>query len=292
MENEIKTRLKGINKLLEGQGFTAVYKSIFKNNRNRDAVVLKAEEDSCCPVIYFDDRVWKGTDQEIAGYLKKFFQEYGGDRDVEELQSKEYILEHVLPRVVRDDSIPGLERGGVAYVPLMDMAVYFYVPLREALEEDATLSSFNILDDMLKQAGIGLDELYQAAKDNAGQECRICPIENMIMGFLGLPVPEGLDPDRPKILVVTNRWGVLGSGMVASSSVMEKVAGMLGDRFLILPSSIHELICVPAAQETVSCCADMVAQINAEHVHPDEQLTDSVYVWDKGDLECCPHKGS
>lgn len=290
MENEIITRLKGINRLLEGQGFTAVYKSIFKNNRNRDAVVLKAEKDSCSPVIYFDDRVWMGTDREIAGYLKKFFQEYGGDRDVEELQSKEYILDHVLTRVVSKDSIPELEQGGVAYVPLMDMAVYFYVPLKEALEEDATLSSFNILDDMLQQAGIRVEELYQAAKDNAGQECRICPIENMLMGYLGIPVPEEMGSDCLKMLVVTNRWGILGSGLVASEKAMEKVAGMLGSRFLILPSSIHELICIPAVQETVSDCADLVAQINADHVRPDERLTDSVYIWGNGNLECHPHK--
>lgn len=288
MENEIKTRLKGINNLLAGQGFTAVYQGIFKNNRNRDGVVLKGEGCNCSPVIYFDDRVWQGTDQEIADYMKIFFFKYGGDRDVEELQTKEYILGHVLPRVVSQDGIPELEQGGVAYVPLMDMAVYFYVPLKEALQDDDMLSSFCVLDCMLQLAGIGLDELCRAAKDNMAGECVVDSLPAVLGKLIGQECGE--DAGSPVMLLVSNRWNIHGAGAIYSEKMLEKIAGMLGSRYFILPSSIHELICVPASGLDLEECTDMVAGINALHVRPDERLTDSVYIWDNGDLECHPHK--
>lgn len=288
MESEIKTRLNGINKLLEGQGFTAVYQSLFKNNRNRDGVALKGEGCNCSPVIYFDDRVWQGTDREIADYMKMFFCEYGRNRDTGEL-TREYILGHVLPRVVSGDSIPELEQGGVAYVPLMDMAVYFYVPLGEALQDEDTLSSFSLMDSMLQAAGIGLDELCRAAKDNVPGECVVSSLPAVLEELLG---QEGGKEDAGLVmLLLSNRWNVNGAGAIYSEAMLEKIAGMLGSRFFIFPSSIHELICVPASGLDLDECADMVAEINALHVHPDERLTDSVYVWDKGRLECYPHKG-
>lgn len=288
MENEIKTRLKGINNLLAGQGFAAVYQSIFKNDRNRDAVVLKGDGCSCSPVLYFDDQVWRGTDQEIADYMKMFFCKYREDRDIGELQTKEYILGHVLPRVVSGDSMVGLEQGGVAYVPLMDMAVYFYVPLREALRDDDTLSSFNVLDSMLQMAGIGLDELCRAAKDNMAGECVVDSLPAVLGKLTGQECGE--DAGSPLMLLVSNRWNIHGAGAIYSEKMLEKIAGILGSRFFIFPSSIHELVCVPASGLDLEECVNMVAEINALHVRPDERLTDSVYIWDNGDLDCYPHK--
>ncbi len=285
MDNEMERRLERINRQLAGEEFAAVHRNLYNN---RDGVILKGDGRSCSPIIYFDNQIWRGTDQEIVDYMKMLYRVHGEDKDVEEIQTKEYILGHVLPGVARGDIIPELEKAGVSFVSMMDMAVYFYVPLKEALQNDDTLSSFKVLDDLLKVAGISLDELCHAAKDNAAQECVIKSLPAVLKEFFGTGYEE--DAGEPLILLVSNCWNVNGAGLIYSEKVLEKIGDMLGPRFFIFPSSIHELICLPASTLDPEECLNLVVQINADHVHPEDRLTDSVYIWDNESLVCHTYK--
>ena len=113
MDNEMERRLERINRQLAGEEFAAVHRNLYNN---RDGVILKGDGRSCSPIIYFDNQIWRGTDQEIVDYMKMLYRVHGEDKDVEEIQTKEYILGHVLPGVARGDIIPELEKAGVSFV--------------------------------------------------------------------------------------------------------------------------------------------------------------------------------
>lgn len=62
---------------------------------------------------------------------------------------------------------------------------------------------------------------------------------------------------------------------------MDQAAEKLGGDFYILPSSIHEILLVPDnGDKTADDLRDMVREVNATQVSPEEKLTDNVYHYD------------
>ena len=82
--------------------------------------------------------------------------------------------------------------------------------------------------------------------------------------------------------VLGNRKKLFGAAVILYDGVLEKLAEMLGSSFFLLPSSIHEMIAVPdngapKAEEL----GEMVCEINATQVDPEDVLTDSVYYFSR-----------
>lgn len=62
---------------------------------------------------------------------------------------------------------------------------------------------------------------------------------------------------------------------------MDQAAEKLGGDFYILPSSIHEILLVPDnGDKAADDLRDMVREVNATQVSPEEKLTDNVYHYD------------
>ena len=66
--------------------------------------------------------------------------------------------------------------------------------------------------------------------------------------------------------------------------VLEKFAGEIGGDFYILPSSIHETLFMPAMPFVEEReLLEMVHEVNAGYVAPEEFLSDNVYRYHAGD---------
>lgn len=69
-----------------------------------------------------------------------------------------------------------------------------------------------------------------------------------------------------------------GSGILLRKSVFAKLANELDSDLYILPSSIHEVLCLPKNEmDDVDYLREMVTNINRDYVAPNERLTDNVY---------------
>lgn len=72
-----------------------------------------------------------------------------------------------------------------------------------------------------------------------------------------------------------------GAGVICYPDFMENAAKQIGGNFYVLPSSVHEVLLLPEtgtirSQELLQ----MVTEINATVVSPEERLTDNVYHYD------------
>ncbi len=89
--------------------------------------------------------------------------------------------------------------------------------------------------------------------------------------------------------VVTNKKRMYGAVAMLDRKVMKKAAEILGRDFIILPSSIHEVIVIPAlnGDEDAGQMALMVKEVNATEVTADEILSEHVYRYDyqTGEIE-------
>ena len=65
---------------------------------------------------------------------------------------------------------------------------------------------------------------------------------------------------------------------------MDQAAERVGGDFFVLPSSINEILLVPDNGDmTADALRDMVKDVNAKEVSPEERLSDNVYHYDSKD---------
>ncbi len=166
----------------------------------------------------------------------------------------------------------------------LDLAVVYYIKLDGA--EDGMMS-MTIRNQYMELWGQDEGSLYQAAAANMRLNGRPC-FED-IEAALRHMAPEGMMPlfnasVDIRMYVLTNKDGVFGAAEILDGNTLRAIGGRLGDDFIVIPSSVHETIIVPAGSAPeYSELADMVCEINATHVDAEERLSDHVYKYDRED---------
>lgn len=156
--------------------------------------------------------------------------------------------------------------------------------------DDIGLSTALITNKELEIWGISVPELLLAAQKNT---CRIFPpcIINMdtLLEQMGGTLPElntGID-----MYIMTNTQQINGATVLVYDNVVQEFAEELQDDLYLLPSSIHEIILVPASQiEKKEALFVMVREANRTIVSPGDVLSDGVYYFDRGKKRIAPVK--
>ena len=75
-----------------------------------------------------------------------------------------------------------------------------------------------------------------------------------------------------------------GAGVIAYQDFMDQAVERIGGDFFVIPSSINEILLVPDNGDmTADALRDMVQEVNAKEVSPEERLSDNVYHYDSKD---------
>ena len=132
---------------------------------------------------------------------------------------------------------------------------------------------------MVETWGVPLTELLQTAEDNrlAIRRPLVMPIEE-ILREAGTEIPSC------PLLVVTNECRSYGAVSITYPEIQEQVrAWYSGKDFFVLPSSVHETICVPADVGTPEGLLAMVSDVNRSLL-PGDYLARDVYRVENGHL--------
>ena len=82
--------------------------------------------------------------------------------------------------------------------------------------------------------------------------------------------------------VVTNQWAMYGANAIISAAFLRSCREQMGADLYILPSSVHELIVIPADEMGDKDEIERVVRdINGAVVVPEEVLADSVYCYNR-----------
>ena len=81
--------------------------------------------------------------------------------------------------------------------------------------------------------------------------------------------------------VVTNKSGINGASSMLYEDKLFELATKLDSDLYIMPSSIHETICVSTSMGNPEELAAMVAEVNMTNVELNERLSNQVYFYDK-----------
>lgn len=82
--------------------------------------------------------------------------------------------------------------------------------------------------------------------------------------------------------ILTNHRRCFGAAEILDKKTLRTIADQIGDRFIVLPSSVHETIVLPPKEEAeYRRLADMVREVNDTQVDVEERLSDHVYVYSR-----------
>ncbi len=194
---------------------------------------------------------------------------------------KDHILQNVLPRLAPKERISEYRKKEIVTEDFMDLALSFYVPI-ELDDPSDSMVSFQVTKQVLKLSGITLEELKENSIINIENKSQIKTMGDMLreMGY------EEESADSAQMLVISTKNKHQGAALLFCPNVLREVYCILGS-FIALPSSIHELICIPN-NETVEkdYLTSMVRQINTDIVEPSDRLSDNIYVFENDGLSC------
>lgn len=180
--------------------------------------------------------------------------------------TKEKILETVIYRMVNKDANADL-LNNVPHMRIMDLAAAYYCILGQ---EDGYHAGMFINAGILRHYGIRVDELDAAARRNT-------EAGGFTIQELGeMPgMPEEILPVH--MYVVTNRPLLYGASAILYRDYFRILAEQLGEVY-ILPSSVHELIVVPASYGDPADLQEIVKEINGSGlISRNEVLSNNVY---------------
>lgn len=88
-------------------------------------------------------------------------------------------------------------------------------------------------------------------------------------------------PAEPAQAIVTNKARMFGAINIYNEDCIKQVQEILGTKnFYVLPSSIHEVICVPTEGIEIDDLLTMVTEVNQTQVRKEERLGDFVLYYD------------
>ncbi len=270
-----------------------------KINRTLDGLtVLPKGNARVFPTVYVNEmyehyRACGDLESVLQGVAQKYAQtaEMVKDRQPEEVMDAkmEHFRENVVMCLVNTEQ----NRELLEDVPnraFHDLSVVY----RWVLEETPDgIGSVIVSDYIAERAGMAEEELFRCAVENTR---RMYPVTVACMGNLFGGIPEGIDlpPEAReememagrtagKMWIISNSVGINGATSMLYEENLHQLAEKLGDDLFILPSSIHEVIAVPAemAEKNLTNLLKMVEEVNMGSLKLEERLSNSVYHYDR-----------
>ena len=167
----------------------------------------------------------------------------------------------------------------------LDLAVVPYVLLSE---DGDGMYSFNVTKQIANVWKLDASRLCEIAIDNItnSQDWTVGDMKNVMLELIAhssATVDELHDYDMEsidaKMLVVTNRKAIDGASVILCNDVIKEIQRQVGEDFVVIPSSRHEVIVIPVDEVDPAMLKDLVEQVNREQVSREDFLADNVYFY-------------
>lgn len=270
------------------------YTAVKNNGRERKGIVVEAPGVNISPTIYLEEyyQCYQSgeTLEEIVEDIRLFYESIRKEEswDYKKILSYEGVKDRIVFKLINTEKNRELLEM-VPHTDLLDLSVVFYVLLEVSREGAAMMT---ICENHLRQWEIDRDLLWKTAVENGK---RILPAELFTMRHALCEIvgsaEQGSDDEgnllaggsgeRDRMYVLTNRIRSYGAACIAYPYIPGMIGDALGSDYYILPSSVHEVMIVPACGGIEGReLEEMVREINATQVAEEEVLSDHIYYYD------------
>lgn len=255
-------------------------KKITKNNGHiLNGLIISEDSTNIFPTIYLESYYedFKGGSS-IESISEKIIDSYESHRlkshyDISFFKDYEKIKSNIVYRLVNRERNEALLKE-IPWEPYLDLAICFYYILSI---DDESSASILIKSEHCKEWGIKPGELFDESTKNTPRifPKEIKPIGDFIGDFINIDMNECM-------LVVTNSLKTHGAGVILYPDVLKNAANIFESDFYILPSSIHEVMLLPAIDEYNKSELDkLVRQVNEGQLATEDILSDHAYYYSR-----------
>lgn len=278
---------------------------VIKNNDTHlSGLTIRKEDTGIAPTLYLEDfynQVESGQ-HSVEGIMLRIADVYEGAMNndiskdakgiVNQITDYDATKDKIVPRIVNKES--NEERlQGLPHTEMGDLAVTYHVDL--GTSEDGQMS-VAINNEMMEKYGVSVEELHDQACANM-ETMTPTQFKSMADTLMEIMVPDYAEmseerreevkaemgvagPGEDAMYVISNSSKTFGAAALLDSDTMDQIEEKIGE-FYILPSSVHECILVPKTQDMdLATLENMVQEVNATQVAPNEVLSDHVYAYD------------
>ena len=267
---------------------------VTKINGTKDGLNIYREGAKGSPTIYIDDMYEKfkqngdleQTFRQAAGFYVKVLTEIPPipiNLLSEKANDKIYMI------LVNTESNKDMLKD-VPHREVNDTSVVYRIMVSD---DEKEIGSALITNRIAEEMGMNEEQLFKVAAENTPRLFPpvIKPMSQVIFGMLtengGMPkdvaeqVVDEMKGGKEMMWIITNNKGISGAvNMIFEKNLYELSKGM-GEDLYILPSSIHEVIAVPASMGNPEKLAELVLQVNTTAVDVSERLSNQVYHYDR-----------
>jgi hypothetical protein len=179
-----------------------------------------------------------------------------------------YNAEAEINGIKRDAKDYGFD--GLVLVPVIDFG-----------ETEQGFATAKITKEMINFWGVTEDEVFAKGIENLDYTIRTMR-ETMIELMRRDGTPEELiemlcPPDPLGLTIISNPDGFYGAASAIPAT--KELAKRFPNGYVILPSSVHEVIVLPYEEGNEEELNTMVEQVNASVLAPEDKLSDDIYVF-------------
>ena len=278
-------------------------RSVLKNNGVRLwGIMFEEAGNAASPTIYAEqyyEMYNSGSSiDEIADMICDTYErsKIRGEIDLGFLDNYSAVKDKLLCKIISYDFNEELLTE-VPYRRFLDLAIVPYLSLDDTAFGDASVL---VRRNLLNIWDINEEELIDDAMSNTynGVDSELIPIGCLIDSIMrnnsigtensSECLCESIDEEKCPMYVLTNPKRIFGAIFMASSDVLSRCSSKLGGDFYLLPSSVHEVILLPAEDSTsYEYLSQMVREINDKELNRSEVLSDHAYIYRSGyGLQC------
>lgn len=269
-----------------------VHRVLKNNNTELDGISVLKKNQTISPTLYLND----------------YYEEYMGGSSLEELLDNLYsnflhphtafsfsisefknfnlMRDKIIYRLVNYEQNQTLLKN-IPYQQFLDLAIVYYILLYSDQQGNACIM---VRNEHLDIWDIKQELLHQYATYNTPilLPAKIRHMDELIYSFLDTTIEEeqellqSLPSSSIPMYVFTNQSNLNGASVLLYKDVIWDFACSQNENFYIIPSSIHELILVPANGILSKASLEfMVNDVNQKEVSPMERLSNHVYFYDR-----------
>lgn len=151
----------------------------------------------------------------------------------------------------------------IPHTDYLDLAYVYYVVL---YMDEGGVDTVIVKNEYLDEWGISDKELFEIARQNFSTLFK--------MQLFGVMSPE-------QMIMVTTKYKMFGAVYMTETGLTESLADLYDDDICIIPSSIHEIIMLPAGNILKENVDEIIRSVNKEAVNEDEYLSDHMYLYSR-----------
>jgi len=301
---EFSERLLVIIKSMLPEGYEAKLKTVHKNNnQKREALIISNGSSSMAPSIYLElyyNSLIKGREMnDIAKEIISIaLNNRSGEDVVSQISDPSTMSSKIVFRLI-NSTLNKVRLSEVPHIIIENMAKVYFIVLdinvdgvSSIMITNELLSLWNMSPEKLDAlSNINTPKLFPSIIKNMN-EC-ICDIlsdqkeeltieeDEHFEEFLNDYIMDMSSRENERMYVLSNTKGINGAGAILYPNVLQELASKLNSDLYILPSSIHEVILLPARDRMSSrALRDMVIDVNSSQVAPEEVLSNEIYYYD------------